>query len=128
MRYLGLGEVLDLHRRLAADAGGPTAVRDMGALESAIAQPRMQFGGEDLYSDLAAKAGAMAFSLIQNHPFVDGNKRTAFVAAELFLDLNGVSVTASDEECVITMLRLAAGEIGEDDYAAWLRANAVRQD
>ena len=69
-------------------------------------------------------AAAYAFGLARNHPFIDGNKRTAFVAAEVFLDLNGVTLTASDESCVLTMLRLAAGEIEEDAYADWLRANA----
>ena len=75
LRYLSLAEVLELHRRIAAESGGPTALRDLGALEAAVAQPRASFGGEDLYPDLAAKATALAFSLINNHPFVDGNKR-----------------------------------------------------
>ena len=78
--------------------------------------------------DAAALAAAYAYGIARNHPFVDGNKRTAFVAAEVFLDLNGMTVTASDEQCVLTMARLAAGEMEEADYAAWLRENSVWQE
>ena len=75
MRYLTLGEVLELHRRVVAQSGGATALRDLGALESAVAQPRMTFGAEDLYPDVPTRAAALGLSLIRNHPFVDGNKR-----------------------------------------------------
>ena len=94
MRYLTLGEVLELHGRVVAESGGATAIRDLGALESAVAQSRTTFGGEDLYPDLAAKAAALGFSLIQNHPFVDGNKRTGHAALETFLVLNGAELDA----------------------------------
>jgi death-on-curing protein len=72
VRYLALGEVLTLHQRLLEQAGGGEGLRDLGALESAVAQPRMTFDSEDLYADLASKATALAYSLIQNHPFIDG--------------------------------------------------------
>ena len=75
MRYLSLAEVLTLHERVVAQSGGATGLRDMGALQSATAQPRATFDGVDLYASLAEKAAALAFSLVSNHPFVDGNKR-----------------------------------------------------
>lgn len=77
MRYLTLREVLEIYQRVMHQSGGLVGVRDLGALESAVAQPRMTFDGEELYSTIVEKAAALGFSLIQNHPFVDGNKRTA---------------------------------------------------
>ena len=84
MRYLTLGEVVDLHRRLLHATGGASGIRDFGALESAIAQPKATFGGVDLYPTLVEKAAALAFSLVQGHPFVDGNKRVGHAAMEIF--------------------------------------------
>ena len=92
-RSLTLVEVLELHRRIIEQSGGAAGVRDLGALESAIAQPLMTFGGEDLYLSVAKKAGALGFSLIMNHPFVDGNKRIGHGAMEVFLILNGLEIT-----------------------------------
>ena len=86
MRFLSLSEVFDLHRRLIDQTGGAFGVRDLGALESALAQPRMTFSGQDLYPSLAEKAAALCFSLIQNHPFVDGNKRVGHAATEISRD------------------------------------------
>ena len=94
MRFVTLSEVLELHRRLLEQFGGLLGIRDLGALESALAQPRMTFDGEDLYRTLIEKASALGFSLIQNHPFVDGNKRTAHAAMETFLILNGSEISA----------------------------------
>jgi len=84
MRYLSLIEVLELHRRIINQSGGTLGIRDFGLLESAIAQPRMTFGGEDLYPSLVEKAAALGFALIMNHPFVDGNKRIGHATAEVF--------------------------------------------
>ncbi len=89
MRYLTLVEVLELHRRIIEQSGGALGVRDFGLLESAIAQPQMAFGGDDLYSSLTEKSAALGFSIIMNHPFVDGNKRTGHAAVETFLVMNG---------------------------------------
>ena len=125
--WLSKALILAIHDEQLAEHGGGTGVRDTGLLESALARPQNQFA-YDATVDLPALAAAYAFGLARNHPFVDGNKRSAFVAAEVFLDLNGMTVTASDEECVLTMLRLAAGEMEESAYAAWLRANAIWQD
>jgi death on curing protein len=115
---------LAVHDEQLAEHGGGIGVRHSGLLESALARPQNRLA-YDSRADLPALAAAYAFGLARNHPFVDGNKRTAFVAAELFLDLNGMALAASDEDCVLTMLRLAAGEIEEVAFAAWLRANAV---
>lgn len=116
-----------IHDEQLAEHGGGTGVRDDGLLESALARPQNSLA-YDAAADLATLAAAYAFGLARNHPFVDGNERTAFVAAEVFLELNGMTVTASDEDCVLTMLRLAAGEMEESAYAAWLRANSIWQD
>ena len=83
MRYLSLQEVLSLHSLMIAQSGGSSGLRDRGALESAVAQPEASFGGHELYPDLASKVGALGHSLIQNHPFVDGNKRVGHVAMEV---------------------------------------------
>jgi death-on-curing protein len=118
--------MLAVHDEQLAEHGGGAGVRgvrDEGLLEAALARLQNRFA-YDPAADLATLAAAYAFGLARNHPFIDGNKRTAFVAAEVFLDLNGVTLTASDESCVLTMLRLAAGEIEEDAFADWLRANA----
>ncbi len=82
MRHLTLAEVLELHRMVMEQSGGSAGLCDLGALESAIAQPRMSFGGSDLYPSLVEKAAALCFSLVNNHPFVDGNKRVGHAAME----------------------------------------------
>jgi death on curing protein len=125
--WLSKALILAIHDEQLAEHGGGTGVRDGGLLESALARPQNRLA-YDAKADLPTLAAAYAFGLARNHPFVDGNKRTAFVAAELFLDLNGMTVTASDQDCVLTMVRLAAGEMEEDDFAGWLRANSVWQD
>ena len=121
--WLSKAVVLAIHDEQLAEHGGGTGVRDDGLLDSALARPQNRLA-YDAASDLPTLAAAYAFGLARNHPFIDGNKRTAFVAAEAFLDLNGMTLKASDESCVLTMLRLAAGEIEEDAFADWLRANA----
>src|ERR1041385_5154493 len=110
MRLLSLAEVLELHRRVIEQAGGSMGLRDLGALESAVAQPRMTFGGEDLYPSLVEKAVALCFSLVQNHPFIDGNKRVGHAAMETFLVLNGFEIEAATNEQERVILGLAAGE------------------
>ena len=109
MRYLTFAEVLELHRRVVAETGGATALRDLGALESATAQPRASFGGNDLYPSLEEKAAALAFSLIQNHPFVDGNKRAGHAALETFLVLNEKELNADADESERIILAVASG-------------------
>ena len=111
--------VLAVHDEQLAEHGGVAGVRDAGLLDSALARPRnlAHYGAPDTF-ELAA---AYAFGLVKNHPFVDGNKRSAFVAAELFLVLNGWRLTATDTDCVLTMLALASGDMDEPRYADGLR-------
>jgi death-on-curing protein len=108
-----------VHEEQLAEHGGAPGTRDEGLFDSALARPlNLAAYGEP---DASALAAAYGHGLVRNHPFVDGNKRTAFVTVELFLDLNGFALDADDADCVLTMLRLAAGEMGEDDFAAWIR-------
>ncbi len=121
IRYLTLVEVLNLHRQIIQQSGGALGVRDLGALESALAQPRMTFGGEDLYPMLADKAAALGFSIIMNHPFVDGNKRTGHAAMETFLVLNGMEISASVDEQEQVILALASGNSERESFVEWLK-------
>ena len=112
-----------VHEAQLAEHGGGAGVRDDGLLASALARPHnlMAYGDPDA-ADLAAAHG---FGIARNHPFIDGNKRTAFVCTELFLALNGRELTADDASCVATMLALAAGDLDEAAFAAWLRAHTA---
>lgn len=113
--------VLLLHDESLALHGGASGVRDIGLLESALARPQnLHAYGE---GDAAALAAAYAFGIIRNHPFIDGNKRTGFLAAALFLEANGYRFSASETEVVLRTLALAANEIDEAEFAAWLREN-----
>jgi death on curing protein len=123
LRYLSLVEVLELHRRITALSGGAVSLRDLGALESAVAQPRASFAGEDLYPDLATKATALAFSLINNHPFVDGNKRVGHAALETFLMLNGYELDATVDAGEQIILAVAAGQVVREELLEWVRAH-----
>ncbi len=120
MRYLTLGEVVVLHRAILESSGGASGIRDLGALESALAQPRATFGGADLHTSLHAKAAALGFSLALNHPFLDGNKRVAHAAMEAFLILNGSEIVAAVDDQERLMLDLAAGRMTRDQLAEWL--------
>ena len=125
MRYLTLAEVVALHKVVIDRSGGAYGLRDFGALDSALAQPKATFGGQDLHSSLEAKAAALGFSLVQNHPFLDGNKRVGHAAMETFLILNGKEIYASADEQETLMLELASGEYDREGLAAWIK-NHVR--
>lgn len=125
MRYLTLSEVLALHRLVAEQSGGSAAVRDLGALESAVAQPRMTFEGRDLYATLADKAAALGFSIIQNHPFVDGNKRVGHASMETFLVLNGHELRASIDESQRVVIEVASGKCGREQFLRWVQERLV---
>jgi death-on-curing protein len=127
MRYLTLSEVLELYRRIIEQSGGTMGIRDLGLLESALAQPRMTFGGTDLYPTVVEKAASLGYSLINNHPFVDGNKRTGHAAMEVFLMLNGYEIQAPVAEQEGIVLQLASGELARDDFTEWLRAHVVEK-
>jgi death-on-curing protein len=127
MRYIGLAEVVELHRRVIEASGGSHGVRDLGAIESAVAQPRMSFGGDDLYPGVVEKAAALCFSLVKNHPFVDGNKRVGHAALETFLVLNGFELDATVEEQEGLMLTLAAGSLDRSDLVRWVSEHVTHR-
>ena len=115
--------LLAVHDEQLAEHGGPPGLRDAALLESALA--RAQQLAAYRQPDVAALAAAYGFGLARNHPFVDGNMRTAFNAIELFLTLNGHALRATDQDCVMTMLALAAGDLSEDALADWIRAHTA---
>ena len=117
--WVDLSVVLALHDEHLAEHGGPVGIRDRAVLESALARPANKAHYGD--ADVAALAAAYACGIARNHPFVDGNKRTALVVAELFLMRNGHVLTASNAACVSTFIALAAGAISEDELAQWFR-------
>lgn len=121
MRHITISEVLEIYRRVMEQSGGSIGIRDLGALESAVAQPRMTFGGEELYPTIVEKASALGFSLIQNHPFLDGNKRIGHAAMEMLLVLNGYQISASIDEQVSVILQVASGEMRREAFTNWLR-------
>lgn len=125
MRYLTFSEVLELHRMALEQSGGAWGIRDQGGLESALAQPTMTFGGQELYPTLVDKAATLCFSLVMNHPFVDGNKRACHFAMETFLVLNGKEIAATVEEQEHVILELAAGQIEREQFTEWLRAHVI---
>ncbi len=125
MRYLSVQEVISLHSLLIAQSGGSPGLRDRGALESAVAQPEASFGGEELYPDLVSKAAALGHSLIQNHPFVDGNKRIGHAVMEVFLLLNGHEINASVEEQEKIIIDAASGKVSRIELSEWLRKHMV---
>jgi death-on-curing protein len=118
--------VLAIHNRQIAEHGGSAGVRDEGLLESALARPQQSHAYGDPAPDLADLAAALAYGLARNHPFLDGNKRTAHVAYRTFLALNGAELVATDEEKYVAMLALAEGKLAERDFAAWLRERLRR--
>jgi len=116
--------ISDLHKKQLQQHGGFDGVRDQGALESALARPEMlaHYGTPDA----AALAAAYAHGIARNHGFIDGNKRTAWLAANVFLEKNGYALTANEADAIRTMQALAAGEVGEDAFAQWLRERIKR--
>jgi death on curing protein len=123
VRWIAKATILKIHSAQLAEHGGISGIRDDRLLESDLARPELkaQYGG----ADLAQLAGSYAYGIARNHPFLDGNKRTAYVAMELFFIKNGMLLVSSDEDSVLTFLKLAAGELSEDELAAWIRQNSV---
>ena len=115
-----------IHSRVIAQSGGSYGLRDRGGLESSVAQPMQSFDGVDLYPDAPTKAAALAFFLVSNHPFVDGNKRVAHAALAVTLRLNGFLLVASVDEQERIMLRAASGELTRPDFAEWVQAHVVK--
>lgn len=123
--WLNRAVIIAIHEVQLAEHGGGTGVRDPGLLDSALGKPQQLNNYGEPPRDAAALAASYGYGISRNHPFIDGNKRTGYVSAELFLRLNGWRLTADDASCVVTMLAVAAGDITEEAFAAWLRAHAV---
>ena len=119
--FLTLVEVVEIHSDQIQHYGGSEGIRDMNLLSSAVAMPYASFSGMFLHSDLHEMAAAYAFHICQNHPFVDGNKRTALASALIFLELNGVSVSDSQGKLYEAMVSLASGDVNKVDFAKLLR-------
>lgn len=121
--WLDASILLAVHDEQLVEHGGISGIRDNGMFESALAKPQnLAAYGEPDFAELAASYG---FGLAKNHPFLDGNKRTAFVAVELFVRLNGYVLQADDVSCVLTMLAVASGDIDEAGFADWIRKNVT---
>lgn len=128
-RWIDKRALLHLHAESLAEHGGAAGLRDEGLLDSALARPlnRLAYADESSACDLAELAAAYAAGIAQNHPFVDGNKRAALLAAGLFLALNGQRLRATQADTTHTVLALAAGEIDERAFGAWLREHMQPQ-
>jgi death-on-curing protein len=119
--YLTLAEVIDIHSNQIDLYGGRPGMRDLGLLQSAIAQPEASFGGQWLHEDIFAMAAAYAFHICKNHPFVDGNKRTALASALVFLEMNEISLEDPKQKLLKAMLSMAQGELSKQQFAQVLR-------
>ena len=123
--WLGLDECLALHDMMLAGYGGAAGIRDEGPLKSALARPQQVFAyGNPTMADLAA---AYTADVVKNHPFLDGNKRTGFMLGAGFLERNGFEFTATEADAALRTLALAAGEMTESAYAAWLETNSKKR-
>jgi len=123
--WMEAADTVIAHDLELAAHGGSTGIRDLGLLESALSRPKNIFAYAESAPSMAALAAAYAFGISSNHPFVDGNKRTALLVSFAFLDVNGLEVTASQEDAFLTILGLAAGEITEDQLASWFERNTA---
>ena len=126
MQYLTQNEVLDLHQQIIERTGGLSGIRDLGALQSAIAQPRMTFDGVDLYPTVEEKAASLCFSLVCNHPFVDGNKRVGHAAMETLLVLGGCEIKSATDDSERIILGVASGSVSREQLVQWLREHIVK--
>lgn len=126
MKYLTPQQVLAIHDQLVKRFGGSLGLRDLGLLESAIARPRASFDGEDLYSTIFDKAAALLHSILKNHPFVDGNKRTALASAGLMLKLNGCNLLNKHKDELDFALKVEKGNLSLEEIAKWLEKNSEK--
>ena len=125
MKYPSKRQILLLHQALIESSGGLDGLRDEGMLDAAIAAPLQSFGGQDLYPTLVDKASRLAFGLIKDHPFVDGNKRIGTHAMLVLLALNGVELTYEDEDLIDIILKVAASEADEKELHAWIETHIL---
>jgi death-on-curing protein len=120
-RFLSFSRIIEIHRDSIKTYGGEIGLRDVGLLESAVAQPRATFGGQFLHEDLATMAAAYLYHLVMNHPFVDGNKRVGAMAAFVFLAMNDVELRAPEAEYQQLVMDLAAGKLDKTDVIAFFK-------
>jgi death-on-curing protein len=123
MIYLTLEEVIDLHDGIILASGGSPGIRDYGLIDSALAQPKAAFGGQEFYPTLPEKAAALGYSLAMNHAFLDGNKRIAHAAVEAFLLRNRHQLAAGVDEQEATILQLASGNLTREQFEEWIRTH-----
>lgn len=121
MKYLTPEQVLFIHSRLVDETGGLHGIRDLGLLQSAVSRPQATFSGKELYPDVFHKAAALMESLIRNHPFIDGNKRTAITSAGIFLEMNGYFLETSQKELERFTLTMAIERVSIQDAAEWFK-------
>lgn len=126
MNYLNINQVLAIHNEVIEQIGGSKGVRDIGLLDSAVARPQATFGGKDLYPDIFSKATALGHSLIRNHPFIDGNKRTGYMAMRLSLNLNGYDIKASLEGRYKFVMEIVKKTKDEQSIAKWLKEHSQK--
>ena len=122
--YLTAEQILFVHYRLVSETGGEHGLRDLGLLESVVARPRQTFGNEELYPDIFEKAAALMESLVNNHPFIDGNKRAGIACTVLFLRQNGITFLAKNSELEKFTLRVASSKIKPFEIAVWLKKHS----
>ena len=127
IRFIPDEIVPTIHHDLVRRYGGESGIRDKGLLASALAQPKMTFGGKYLHKSIFEKAAAYGFHVCRNHPFVDGNKRVAFILMVLFLDRNGWEFNASEEESYSAMISLADGKMTKPQLASWLKEHSAKR-
>lgn len=126
MSYLTPEQILFIHYRLIEETGGRHGIRDVGLLQSAVARPATTFDKNDLYPEVFSKAASLLHSIIKNHPFVDGNKRTAITAASIFLIRNGCAVTASNKELERFTIKVASNNVQLQEIAKWFKKHSKK--
>src|SRR3989344_2138548 len=126
MKFLTVKDVLLLHNLAIDESGGSHGLRSLALLESAVARPQASFGGEDLYTTIFLKAGALVHSLLRNHPFIDGNKRSSMYSAMTFLELNGYRFVAKQKEVVNFALKIENKRLSVEEIADWLKKNSKK--
>ena len=126
MRYLTIDEIFAIHDRAIREYGGSPELLDLGRLEATLAVPRQTMFGEELYPDIFSKAAILFYLLIKNHPFVDGNKRTAFLALMRFLNINGYSLNATNDELYQFTIDVASSVSTKEEVEMWIRDRAAK--
>jgi len=126
MNYLRISQILVIYDEVIRETGGSGGIRDINLLESSVARPQATFGGDDLYPDLFSKAAALGHSIIRNHSFIDGNKRTGYMAMRIFLNVNGYDLKAGLDEKYRFVMEIAEKIINEESISEWLKKHSQK--